>query len=49
MSKSRAILFSAVAGLGLTASAHGAAIVTSITLLDTANAAIPQVGGVYQL
>jgi hypothetical protein len=49
MSKSRAILFSAVAGLGLTASAHGAAIVTSITLLDTANAALPQVAGVYQI
>jgi hypothetical protein len=49
MSKAKAILFSAVAGLGLTASAHGAAIVTSITLLDSANAAIPQVGGIYQL
>jgi len=49
MSKAKAILFSAVAGLGLTASAHGAAIVTAITLVDTANVALPQVAGVYQI
>jgi hypothetical protein len=49
MSKTKAILFSAVAGLGLTASANAAAIVTSIALTDTGGVAIPQVAGVYQL
>ena len=49
MSKSKAVLLSAIAGLGLTASAHAATIVTSITLLDTTNTELPKVAGVYQV
>ncbi|HYO07674.1 MAG TPA: PEP-CTERM sorting domain-containing protein [Tepidisphaeraceae bacterium] len=49
MSKTKAIVLAAIAGLGLSTSAEAAAIVGRLSLFSADATPIPQVGGVYQL